>query len=281
MVKNYKAKKLPSGDFLIEVDRKDQSEALLLLNSVAEHKVSVSPHKSLNTCRGVISEDDPREISREGILEGLHDQGVVDVKRIMLRCDGEERATRHTILTFDSTKLPESVKAGYLNCKVSHYIPNPRRCFRCQRFGHASGACRGKATCAHCGLSEHAREECSNLLLCANFSGSHPAYSRSRPIWKNEKEILTFKTKENISFPEVKRRLSSVQRGTFSEAVRRGPALTSASGEIQVSPADLDRPRNAPMQKEATHVPPPPKGTRVASEPAQHFRAVPLLYFYL
>lgn len=68
------------------------------------------------------------EIPDKSALNGLRDQGVVDAKCILLRRDGEEKGTRHIILTFDNTKLPDSVKAGYLNCKVRPYIPNSRRC---------------------------------------------------------------------------------------------------------------------------------------------------------
>ncbi|GFX07142.1 hypothetical protein TNCV_4268941 [Trichonephila clavipes] len=38
------------------------------------------------------------------------------------------------ILTFNNPNLPATVKAGYLNCKIRPYVPNPLRCFKCQRF---------------------------------------------------------------------------------------------------------------------------------------------------
>lgn len=167
--KSFKAKKLPSGDLLVEVTNAEQSKALLALNQVRDYKVSVTPHRSLNSTQGVISEDDLLGISTDEILEGLQDQEVVAVRRITIRRDGEERDTKHIVLTFNSTTLPSTVKAGYLNCKVRPYVPNPRRCFRCQRFGHGSLTCRGKATCAKCASTDHPSDNCgNNTHFCVN-----------------------------------------------------------------------------------------------------------------
>ena len=58
-----------------------QSSALLDLNKISEYKISVTPHRTLNNCQGVISEDDLLESSEDEILEGLSGQGVVAVRR--------------------------------------------------------------------------------------------------------------------------------------------------------------------------------------------------------
>ncbi|CAN7977254.1 unnamed protein product [Ixodes persulcatus] len=77
--KDFKAKKLPSGDLLVEVTTAKQSTALLALNEVREYKVSVTPYRSLNSTQGVISEDYLLEIPTDEIVEGLSGQGVVSV----------------------------------------------------------------------------------------------------------------------------------------------------------------------------------------------------------
>ncbi|CAN7978493.1 unnamed protein product [Ixodes persulcatus] len=69
--KDFKAKKLPSGNLLVEVTTAKQSTALLALNEVREYKVSVTPHRSLNSTQGVISEDDLLEIPTDEIVERL------------------------------------------------------------------------------------------------------------------------------------------------------------------------------------------------------------------
>ncbi|KAG0427269.1 hypothetical protein HPB47_025662 [Ixodes persulcatus] len=75
--KNFKAKKLASGDLLVEIETSHQSSALLALNCVSDYKVTVTPHKTLNTIQGVISEDDLLDASESEVVEGLSDQGVV------------------------------------------------------------------------------------------------------------------------------------------------------------------------------------------------------------
>ncbi|GFW54689.1 uncharacterized protein TNCV_787911 [Trichonephila clavipes] len=97
-------------------------------------KKLLTPHKSLNSCRGVISEPDLLYDSEGEILEGLSDQGVTQVRRITILKDSTRLPTKHIILSFNSPKLPTTIKAGYLNCKIRPYIPNPLRCFKCQRL---------------------------------------------------------------------------------------------------------------------------------------------------
>ncbi|GFY22661.1 hypothetical protein TNCV_2179221 [Trichonephila clavipes] len=46
---------------------------------------SVTPHRSLNSCRGVISEPDLKCASEKEILEELSDQGVTLVRRITIK----------------------------------------------------------------------------------------------------------------------------------------------------------------------------------------------------
>ncbi|GFV16476.1 uncharacterized protein TNCV_4785381 [Trichonephila clavipes] len=48
-------KRLRSGDFLIETLSALQTKSFILAKFFLDSPVSISPHKSLNTCRGVIS----------------------------------------------------------------------------------------------------------------------------------------------------------------------------------------------------------------------------------
>ncbi|GFX80439.1 uncharacterized protein TNCV_177781 [Trichonephila clavipes] len=51
-------KRLRSGDLLIETNSALQTKSFLLAKSFLDCPVAVVPHKSLNSCRGVISEPD-------------------------------------------------------------------------------------------------------------------------------------------------------------------------------------------------------------------------------
>ncbi|KAF8791651.1 hypothetical protein HNY73_005016 [Argiope bruennichi] len=54
--------------------------------------------------------------------------------------------------------------------------------------------------------SGHEMNTCtSDILKCANCSGSHAAFSKSCPKWILEKEIISIKIKKNITFPEARK----------------------------------------------------------------------------
>ncbi|GFV13439.1 uncharacterized protein TNCV_129371 [Trichonephila clavipes] len=162
-------KKLCSGDLLIETISALQTKSFLLAKTFIDSNLTVTPHKSLNSCRGVIYEPDFLYASEAEILEGLSDQGVTQVRRITILRDSTRLPTKHIILTFNSPKLPTTIKAGYLNCKIRPYIPNTLRCFKCQRFGHSQTACRGQLTCIcwTCLLRLHSRAEMRQLFTAS------------------------------------------------------------------------------------------------------------------
>ncbi|GBN76197.1 hypothetical protein AVEN_111971-1, partial [Araneus ventricosus] len=105
--------------------------------------VPVGAHSTLNSSKGVITCGELFLIRTEEITEDLKCQGVTHVRRIKIRREGKLLDTKHLVLTFHSPKLPQSIKAGYMNLAVKPYIPNPLRCFKCQRIGHSKLACRG------------------------------------------------------------------------------------------------------------------------------------------
>ncbi|GBM96712.1 hypothetical protein AVEN_1242-1 [Araneus ventricosus] len=123
--------------------------------------ISVQPHVTLNTSKGVITCGRLLNLSNEEITKELGGQEVKDVRAINIRRDGELMPTKHFILTFNTSRLPEYIKAGYVRCSVRPYIPNPLRCFKCQRFGHSKTNCRGTLTCARCAVAGHESTGCT------------------------------------------------------------------------------------------------------------------------
>ncbi|GFU95802.1 uncharacterized protein TNCV_4903941 [Trichonephila clavipes] len=67
-------KRLRSGDILIETHTALQTKSFLLANTFRDSPVTICPHKSLNTSRGVISESDLLSTSESEILQGFSDQ---------------------------------------------------------------------------------------------------------------------------------------------------------------------------------------------------------------
>ena len=135
-------RRLRSGHFLIEVTKQGHAEGLLRSTMLADIPIKVVPHRSLNTSKGIIRSFDLRDCSEAEIKEHLVDQGVTDVRRITVMRDGQRHNTNMLVLTFGQPSHPASVKCAYLNIKVEIFIPNPLRCYKCQRFGHHEVNCR-------------------------------------------------------------------------------------------------------------------------------------------
>ncbi|GFU62247.1 putative RNA-directed DNA polymerase from transposon X-element [Trichonephila clavipes] len=195
----------------------------------------VTPHRTLNSCRGVISESDLLCASETEILEGLSDQGVTQVRRIKIKKDSSLFPTKNLILTFNSPKLPSNIKAGYLNCKVRPYIPNPLRCFKCQRFGHSQTSCRGQLTCSRCASVGHASTDCSLEPKCINCLQPHPLDSKICPKWKIEKQIQEIKTTKNISYPEARKLIVPQLSQTYAQAAKSSTLNNSTQTDENIT----------------------------------------------
>ena len=144
--------RLRSGQVLIEVDRKSHCRHLLQSNMIVDVPIRISPHKSLNFKKGIIRCRDLRGCSDDEILEseGVKEQGITDVKRFKIKKRGDLVDTNTFLITFGLPTLPQCIKLGYLRIPVEMHIPNPMRCFVCQRFG---GGCRIPAVA--CWASDH------------------------------------------------------------------------------------------------------------------------------
>ena len=213
------------GTLNVEVSSAAQGEKLASLTALLGESITVEPHKSYNESQGVIVSSILQSYSESDILDGLSDQGVTRVYRLKKRVDGHLTPTAALVLSFQSHDLPERVKImpGYFE-KVRLYIPMPRRCFRCQSFGHVGGKCRSPvAFCVTCGLEAHDDGPCRRSPTCCNCDEPHPASSKSCSRFLLEKEILAIKTKERLTFPEARQRALSqfIRPGvTFASIVR-------------------------------------------------------------
>ncbi|GBO31975.1 hypothetical protein AVEN_179546-1 [Araneus ventricosus] len=186
-----------------------------------DHPLSVTIHRGLNSSRGVVSEDELVGSSEAEILKGLSSQGVIAVRRINIKREGKIIPTKHLILTFNTTKLPTTIKAGFLSCPVKPYIPNPLRCFNCQKFGHSKTACRGKLTCSKCSTVGHSCNDCtSSDIKCRNCTQAHTADSKLCPQFKTEKKIQELRVKKNIPYSEAKKLIPDQNLQTYAKTVK-------------------------------------------------------------
>ena len=207
----------PDGSAVVELCSKEQYEKFTTLTTLDNAPVKHISHPSFNTCVGVIKAHWLSHCSDDALFTGfeLEKQRVKHVYHPTKMVNGLRVPTDTLILTFDHLSLPVKVIAGWHCFEVSPYVRRPRRCFKCQRFGHAQKACRRPTVvCVTCSL-EHNAPHCPNAPHCANCRGAHAASSSSCPRYLYECEVLNIRDTEHVSFEKarVKASVRQVQPG--------------------------------------------------------------------
>ena len=256
----FNIKKLRNGEILIEVDKEAQGSKLLKttkLNLTMDNviPINVSPHYSLNTKKEVIGCPDIKDCSDEEILEGLKDEGVIKLDRILVFRDGQRKPTGTFMLTFQSQTLPKYIRVGYYRVAVSQFIPNPVRCYKCQKFGHTKFNCRKNEVCTKCGQEDHTdSQECKNEAKCINCQGKHASNDKECPKRKEEKEIQRIKAERGISYTEAKKQMhifNSVKTTYAQAAAATKPVVKMETVETQTEmtwPDDSKQPKSVQLK---------------------------------
>ena len=140
-------KRLRNGTFLVECDTKKTQ-----WSSPQIPKISWQTHESctrptLNSSHGVIGCRNLAGMTETDIWDELSEQGVTLVKHVRRKDQGQEKDTNTLFLTFHNGSLPKDICTGYLRVKVDPFIPNPLRCFKCQKYGHRAQRYSSAAVC--------------------------------------------------------------------------------------------------------------------------------------
>ena len=167
----------------------------------------------------------------------LQEQVVVEVHSVTVKKDTEKIPTSTLFLTFNTRDLPKEITVGYLKVKVALFVPNPMRCFNCNKFGHTSQRRKVVAKCPGCGKDKH-KGRCEGPKLRSNCSGPHASSARDCPVWQ-KKEIQRVRLKKRISFPEVRQlleaKMATVITGGKTYAAAASTRRESKSVECQTS----------------------------------------------
>jgi len=91
---------------------------LLGMTSLADVPVKVCPHRSLNSCKGVVRSRDLARCTKEEIISELKSQGVTDAVIISVKNGYERRIINAVILSFSTPQPPQHVTVGYLRIPV-------------------------------------------------------------------------------------------------------------------------------------------------------------------
>jgi len=203
--------------------------------------VTIGEHDRLNETRGTIWYANHPNYSEEEILAALQKYGVKSVYRTKQKRDNILVPSSIYILTFNHCNLPESVLLGWTKCSVRLYIPRPRRCYKCQGFGHGANTCRQLAgRCSNCSLEMH-ELPCTRDAKCANCGGNHPATSTTCPVYCTEQEILATQAKECISYIDAKKKVRNTYvrpQVTFATITATQPTASTAGPKQNNGPND-------------------------------------------
>ena len=194
--------KLGSGELLIQCKSNEQAQKLFDAKKFGDIPCVAESHRSLNQSKGIIRSPQLKNETEEGLTEGI--EGVVHSRRMSVWRKGSSHQTNSFLLTFDSCTPPSKVKVAWMRLDVQTYIPNPMRCFKCQKFGHSKVRCRHRQVCAKCGVAGHEQKECKNEICCPNCNGAHTAFDKQCPEWIKEKEIQRYKAENGCTFPEAR-----------------------------------------------------------------------------
>jgi hypothetical protein len=246
------AKKLRNGSVLIEVESQLMATRALAMANWLGTDIRVSAHRSLNSSRGVIRCRDLRDCSDEEVLEALRSQAVIGIKHVQAKKDGKLEPTNTFILNFSTPAPPKFVRAAYMRIPVEIYVPNPLRCFNCQKYGHGKSTCNRRAVCAKCAQEGHLDDACPNAPHCANCSGDHSSYSKDCQEWGKQKEISRIKFERNIPFGEAKK---IVEQNLFNNtpisnapsARRAGVSYSQATSKIKTVSVEIQTELSWPL----------------------------------
>lgn len=268
--KPKKVDELRDGSLLVEISNEEQSTLVTKITRLDNMRVKVTEHSYLNQTKGTIYYRNRCKYTDSEILEELASSNVANVYRTSRKIDGQQILNNIYILTFNSCHLPEDVNIGWNKCRVREYIPQPRRCFKCQGFQHSSKNCRKEEDiCVNCGQESHG-QICNHPPSCKNCKENHPASSRECSYYKLAQEILTIQTREKVNYRDARSRAlqyMTTPENLYSNVVKNGedtrynaPKTRTNAVDTQAAPNATKRtytPENTSAKKMKPHGPPP------------------------
>jgi hypothetical protein len=164
----------------------------------------------------------------EVIKKELELEGVIDVERVNTMKNGVLSPNGLHILTFQSHKLPDKVRVGYMKYEVRTHYPRPLRCGKCCLFGHSRGRCtEEEESCRDCKETAHPGAPCSGPKFCRNCktNGSpHGSFDKTCPTLQTEIVITRMKVDQNISYGQARQQFEAqIQKckETYAQKVKQ------------------------------------------------------------
>jgi hypothetical protein len=179
-------------------------------------------------------------MSGEAIQFAQADQFVSEACRLIGKRDSKPFPLRIFFFIFEVLSLPAPIYVWYERESIRPYIPNPMRCYRCQKFGHTQQRCASNLVCGHCGENGHSEDPCPNPPHCENCSGAHASADRRCPAFLDERAIQELRAKGGLSFLDARKKFleNKPKTGTQSyESALRRPQGTDAATQTTALPS--------------------------------------------
>lgn len=195
------------GKILVHAKNQKQAQKISMLKLIENYNVTVKEDIKFKQTTGVIFCPDLKYSTDDEILEELHEQKAITIKRMFKKqTNGQSYETGLYFITFNTRNIPTELKVGYEVLEVREYIPEPMRCYRCLKFGHSQNYCKLEARmCGTCYKPEHIdkmkKEKCTKNPRCANCgSNEHGSFNKECNMYRMEKEIAAIRIKMKISY---------------------------------------------------------------------------------
>ena len=201
------------GHCIIEAASEEQSEKLQQLIYAEDPNLPIKRNETLNVCHGTVIvpndvETGDKQFSEcsEKIKENIKLQGL-EVKKVETYIKPARGNRRYPLriakIIFEGRILPDMVVVAGQRLSVREYIPAPRQCAKCWKYGHGSKYCKSDLhVCPICGMTGHQKDNCSQKTnkMCVNCHGNHPAFSKACAEYKKEQLIEKVRFKEGLSY---------------------------------------------------------------------------------
>lgn len=186
-------KSLKGGKYLISVEKEEDVDKLLLVETLAAGtKIVAKMHGTLNGCKCVITCPEVKNKPIKELKALLKDAGVTDV----------ERKGDVLFLTLASKERPKVIKIGALKVRTVPFYPTAMLCYRCFVYGHKAKLCRNKKACQRCG--GYHGDKCPGKPTCRNCGGPHLPTHRKCPVWRQETAIQKLIVDKELSGPKAR-----------------------------------------------------------------------------
>lgn len=123
---------------LIVCRNEEQWQWASKMKEIVKNKVARTHYikKVSKGCKGVIW-GNPVIISIHEIKANL----MKGARRLQITREDSE------LVKFEDEGLPKKETHGFMSYTVREYVPNPMRCYKCQRFGHTAKTSKGRRKC--------------------------------------------------------------------------------------------------------------------------------------